>query len=137
MNLSLVLAGGPGSASAARAALEPLARDIGPDGFEELRLLVSELVTNAFEHGGAGPSDQIRLEVAVSAGGVRAEIADRGPGFKPGPSRHSPQDGDRGWGLVMVENVAARWGTKQGGRRVWFELDAPVRPATAAGAQAT
>jgi anti-sigma regulatory factor (Ser/Thr protein kinase) len=120
--LSLVLPGGPQAASEARSALRLLARELAPDLFQGLRLLVSELVTNSVKHGGAGPDDLIRLEVVASAGGVRAEVADLGPGFEvrpPAPARH----GEGGWGLVIVERVAARWGADEGGRRVWFDLE--------------
>src|SRR3954462_2252822 len=104
VTLSLALAGGPSAASAARAALGPLANDLAPRLFDELELLVSELVTNSFRHGGAGPDDWIRVDVLLSVDGVRAEIADVGPGFEPGEPPQVPRDGG-GWGLFMVEQL--------------------------------
>jgi anti-sigma regulatory factor (Ser/Thr protein kinase) len=120
--LSLVLPGGAHAASEARSALGVLARELGDGVLPGLRLLVSELVTNSVMHGGAGPNDPIRLEVAVSAGGVRAEVTDLGPGFTPPRQAPAPSE-PGGWGLVIVDRVAARWGAEQGGRVVWFELE--------------
>lgn len=129
--LSLVLPGGPRAAAEARSALGVLARELEPSLLPELRLLVSELVTNSVTHGQAGPDDPIRLEVAVSNGGVRVEVTDLGPGFTPSsPTTASQRLG--GWGLVFVDRISARWGTDQRGRCVWFELESNGRP-TASG----
>ena len=129
--LSLVLPGGPYAACEARSALGVLAREFPADLLEGLRLLVSELVTNSIEHGQAGPNDAIRLEVAVSGDCVRAEVADLGPGFEPQWPLPAPRDngGRGGWGLVIVDRLASRWGTDERGRRVWFELEPNGRPA--------
>jgi anti-sigma regulatory factor (Ser/Thr protein kinase) len=128
--LSLVLPGGPYAASEARSALGVLGREFQPDLLAGLRLLVSELVTNSIEHGQAGPDDAIRIEVAISNGCVRAEVADLGPGFEPRWPLPDPRDngGSGGWGLVILDRVASRWGTDERGRRVWFELEANGGP---------
>ena len=96
---------------------------------EELRrnlvLLTCELVNNSVLHGGAGERDVIEVEVHVTAAGLRAQVSDPGPGFAP-PVRDRPMDEPGGWGLVLLERMAERWGVERHGRTcVWFELVAP------------
>jgi len=85
-------------------------------------LLISEVVTNAVRHGRTGQADSVRLSVTQQSGRLRVEVEDPGPGVPlqdPGddPLRES------GWGLVMVDRLATRWGTATDPSRVWFELD--------------
>lgn len=88
----------------------------------DLRLLVSELFTNALMHGAPG---DIRMDVSREDGTVRIEVTDAGGG----PSRAAPRtpqlDGTGGFGLHVVEALASRWGTDHGPpTRVWAELRA-------------
>ncbi len=89
-----------------------------------LRLLVSEVVTNAIEH--AGSKGDIGLRVGLEAGTVRVEVVDSGGGFTP----RARQPGDplgSGWGLHFVDRLADRWGADADhGGRVWFEMPARV-----------
>ena len=85
-----------------------------------LRLLVSELVTNAVRH--VKSTQPVELAVRIGAGAVRVEVRDAGAGFEPGTPR--PRGADGGFGLFLVERMASRWGVDtQDGTRVWFELD--------------
>ena len=142
--------GGPEAAFEARSAVRLLRRLIGPEQLPLIELLVTELVSNSVKHGGAGPDDPVRLELVVSDEAVRVEVSDLGPGFTPPPQPAPTQDRVGGWGLVMIDRSASRWGIRHGGRCVWFELErngrtpthssngsdtAPVRAATN-GAQA-
>jgi anti-sigma regulatory factor (Ser/Thr protein kinase) len=92
-----------------------------------LRLLVSELVTNAVRHvvGAPGP---VVLAVQIGTREIRVEVHDRGDGFEPG--KPVPRGADGGFGLFLVERMASRWGVDvRDGTRVWFELDlAPGAP---------
>jgi anti-sigma regulatory factor (Ser/Thr protein kinase) len=124
--LSLRLAGGPRAPATARAALEALPGG----GLDEARahtarLLTSEIVTNSVRHGGSGDEDWIGFEVALSPSALRVEVADRGPGFTPDPAAPAPDD-PAGRGLFLVDQLADRWGSADGGTRVWFELDRPA-----------
>jgi anti-sigma regulatory factor (Ser/Thr protein kinase) len=103
----------------ARRALDDLADSLGPDVLPDLRLLVSELVSNSVKYGGEGP---VRLEVQVSAERVRAEIIDQGVGFTP-RARDADLDRVGGWGLHLTEQLTSRWGTHEGSTHVWFEID--------------
>lgn len=52
-----------------------------------LALLLSELVTNAVQHGGAGPEESVQVRVASSSERVRVEVFDPGSGGAPARDR--------------------------------------------------
>ena len=94
------------------------------DCFENVRLLVSELVTNSIRHAGLGPEDRIRLNVLVLDRLVRGEVHDPGPGFAVPETPEPRSDLGGGWGLYIVHNVSNRWGIKRNdGHCVWFEIE--------------
>jgi Histidine kinase-like ATPase domain len=106
----------------ARGALEPLAPAVDPAAFGHLRLLVTELVSNAVRHGTRETYAPIELSVVAAPHRVRAEVIDRGSGFTP-PARSEGDDQASGWGLHLVEQLSDRWGLQQNGRTVvWFEI---------------
>jgi|SRR5947209_10117418 len=117
--ISIQLPRSPKAPALARAALndldEELTASVGPD----VRLLVSELVTNSVKYGGDGP---VRLDVSAADGKVRAEIVDQGGGFVPRARDRGLEDVG-GWGLHLVESLTDRWGTYEGSTHVWFEID--------------
>jgi anti-sigma regulatory factor (Ser/Thr protein kinase) len=128
--LALVLAGGPEAAFEARSAVRLMHPLIGPELLPLIELLVSELVTNSVKHGGAGPDDPVRVELIVSDQVVRVEVSDLGPGFRPTPQPAPAPGRVGGWGLIMVDRSASRWGIRHGGRCVWFELERNGRSPT-------
>lgn len=92
-----------------------------------LRLVVSELVTNAIRHVPAEYADRIQVTVARTEGHLRVDVVDHGPGFMPTPCSDA-EDRVSGWGLSIVAQVATRWGVENDrgrGARVWFEMAAP------------
>lgn len=109
----------------ARAALDELEPPLEPSALIDLRLLVSEVVTNAVRHAGAAEGSQIVLVVEPGPDGVRVEVHDEGPGFTA-PAKPEPRaTGTSGWGLFLVERLARRWGVETGPRaHVWFVLGA-------------
>jgi anti-sigma regulatory factor (Ser/Thr protein kinase) len=109
--------------SLARRALADLDGRIDPTLLPDLRLLVTELITNSVKYGGDGP---VRLEVTATDERVRAEIIDQGAGFTP---RRRSDDLEKvgGWGLHLVEQLTAEWGTYEGSTHVWFEIDLGAR----------
>ena len=119
--LTLRVPGGPQAPSAARAALAELEPHLDPVAFWNARLLTSEIVTNSVRHARAGPEDWIGLDVALSADAVRVEVHDQGPGFSP-QLGNAHVDSVSGRGLLLVEELADRWGVREGGSRVWFEI---------------
>ena len=113
---------------AARRALDRLSRVVDVPVFDDVQLLVSELVTNGVRHAGQGPAGWVRLVVRWARNGVRVEVTDPGPGF--GKVREPTIYQESGWGLFLVEQVSTRWGVERSkAHTVWFEIDCPVRVA--------
>lgn len=116
------------SAAAARRAVDGLADRLGEDQLGDVRLLVSELVTNSLRHAELGADDLIVLGVHVDDRRVRVEVTDPGRGFEVVEPAADPEVLE-GWGLYFVATLADRWGVDQDhaddATRVWFELDRP------------
>jgi anti-sigma regulatory factor (Ser/Thr protein kinase) len=109
------------SVGVARRAIESLlaAADFDRDIVDAARVLVSELVTNALQHGQGTPL----LCMHHGTHRVRIEVADDGPTL----IALDADDGTTGYGLRLLEAFATRWGiesTRADGKKVWFELDA-------------
>lgn len=88
-------------------------------------LLLSELITNAVTHGAGNPI----LEIDLREQHLRITVTDIAPGT-PQIQRHGadPAGTGRGRGLLLVDELSARWGTRRylpTGKSVWFELDHP------------
>ncbi len=111
------------SAATARQAVGELSGDLPEDVLGDVRLLVSELVTNALRHANLRDDERTALAVGVTEQSVRVEVTDHGRGFEPTP-RKEGQDQASGWGLFLVERLAERWGVSRdrGEMKVWFEL---------------
>ena len=118
------LAPEPEVVTTARHALDQLTDLLPPEKLEDVRLVVSELVTNSILHARLSPDDQISLKVTVSDGAVRGSVCDPGPGFRI-PSKPGPRpDMSGGWGLPIVETISDRWGVERNSHVcVWFEID--------------
>jgi anti-sigma regulatory factor (Ser/Thr protein kinase) len=118
--LTLRLAGGPTAPARARTALGSLDPTLA-DLRDDVHLLVSELVSNSVLHAAA---THVELYATTDPAGVRIEVADPGPGFDESDRREPSLTGEGGFGLLIVDKVANRWGTaRNGSARVWFEID--------------
>ena len=122
--LAYELTGGPYAVTAARLALSELDELVEETLAFDIRLLVSELVTNSVRHAQIGPDDSIHLKVSVGDERVRVEVADGGPGFVPPPEPDPTAEDarDNGWGLFFVTQLADTWGVADGEGQVWFEI---------------
>jgi anti-sigma regulatory factor (Ser/Thr protein kinase) len=113
----------PEAAAEARHALDDLGGELPGGRMRDVRLLVSELVTNAVRHANLASEDVIELVVELADHKLRVEVHDPGGGFvpsapSPDPSRPS------GWGLYLVAELADRWGVDSHDTTlVWFEFD--------------
>lgn len=99
---------------------------------DDVVLLVSELVTNAVTHSGAGPRDFIGLIVSEAAGILSVEVTDPGSPLH-GPRVMEPDGEEHGRGLLIVEEMALGWGSSGGGeggaRTVWCAVRGDGLPA--------
>ena len=87
---------------------------------ETAALLVSELVSNAVRHAHASPVLKLGLEVSGTY--LRMEVLDANP--DPPLPRVPGALGESGFGFVLIEALADRWGvrTTAAGKAVWAEL---------------
>ncbi len=89
--IDLRLTPNPEAALAARHSLDRLEGHLLPEKLEDVRLVVSELVTNSVRHAGLSPDERISLAVVISDGSVRGRVCDPGPGFeKPSELSRGP-----------------------------------------------
>jgi anti-sigma regulatory factor (Ser/Thr protein kinase) len=121
----VLIAGGVDAPSRARRLIKDwLAAFLTPEQLRDAVLMASEVVTNAFVHGGADAAAPMRVEVAIRPGAVRVLVADpassgampvvKGPGI----------EAVGGLGLFIVDQLSARWGCSRGGETaVWFEVE--------------
>jgi len=116
--------GGPRAPERVRNWLQATANWLPDEVERNLLLLTCELVNNSVLHGDVDERQVIEIELRATDGGLRAQVTDPGPGFAPtGRTRDFDEPG--GWGLVLVERLAASWGVERDERtRVWFELAA-------------
>jgi anti-sigma regulatory factor (Ser/Thr protein kinase) len=108
----------------ARLALDHLERTVPETTLDDLRLLVSELVTNSLVHSGIEKDESVDLSVDACDGVVRVEVEDPGPGFACDEPRKPPPERTGGRGLLLVDLIASRWGVRcRPCTCVWFEID--------------
>jgi anti-sigma regulatory factor (Ser/Thr protein kinase) len=87
-------------------------------------LLVSELVTNSVLHAGQPAGSPVQIRAEMTNGAVRVEVEDGGNG-----TVRSRAPGRDGFGLHLVERLAASWGVNhEHGTHVWFELATGTAP---------
>jgi len=125
VGLARTLPADPRAAATARRSLLALRDVLPPQQFEDVRLVVSELVTNAVLHSGLALGDWIHLTVDLLQGHVRVEVTDGGWGFTGAPARSEEafQQRAHGYGLLLVERLADRWGVERGPETtVWAEI---------------
>jgi anti-sigma regulatory factor (Ser/Thr protein kinase) len=116
--------GGPRAPERVRSWLQATTHWLPAELESNLMLLTCELVNNSVLHGEVDERQVIEIELRATDNGLRAQVTDPGPGFAPtGRTRDFDEPG--GWGLVLVERLAASWGVERDDRtRVWFELAA-------------
>jgi anti-sigma regulatory factor (Ser/Thr protein kinase) len=116
------LAPAPAAATTARTEVtEALAAILGQRVLEDVRLLVTELITNSLRHGSLSPGDRVSVKASVDDDVVRIEVTDPGRNGEIAPRDPGPRGG--GYGLYLVEQLAKRWGVdRREGTTVWCEL---------------
>jgi anti-sigma regulatory factor (Ser/Thr protein kinase) len=88
---------------------------------DDVRLLLTELITNALRHAGLRPGDEIGVKAELTDDTVRLEVHDPG---RDGPiSQRAPDARDGGYGLFLVDSLTTEWGVeRRDGTTVWAEL---------------
>src|SRR5439155_19287157 len=99
--------------------------ELTPARQEDLRLLVSEIVTNSVRHRDVDDDGWIRLRIACGDGCVRVEVRNPGTSISFERSAKAGALRESGWGMYLLENLGDRWGVSSGRHVtcVWFELD--------------
>jgi two-component sensor histidine kinase len=112
----------PVEAERARGLVVEACGDLLPDVALTAQLLVSELFTNALDHG----TGLITLTVTRTPDELRAEVTDHSEG--EAALLAVSEDQDRGRGLLIVEGLAHAWGVDrhERGKSVWFSLGIPA-----------
>ncbi|MCW3016102.1 MAG: hypothetical protein JWO02_3194 [Solirubrobacterales bacterium] len=111
----------------ARSLVDALGMTLPVELKDDLRLLISEVVTNAVRHGTpAGEGSAIRVRIGLQGQRMRVEVHDRGPGFEHAP-RGPGSELDSGWGVHFVDELTDCWGAGHDGGAwvVWFEVRLP------------
>jgi anti-sigma regulatory factor (Ser/Thr protein kinase) len=114
----------------ARDALADVSLRIPRNTADDLRLLLTELVTNVVKHADLRDGETIDLNVRTQPEHVEALLSypfhgDFAPAIPFEP------DAESGFGLFLVDQVCDRWSMveTQGRMQAWFEVDLPHRNA--------
>ncbi|WP_030147408.1 MULTISPECIES: ATP-binding protein [unclassified Streptomyces] len=146
LEASVTLPSDPASVSAARAYVVGTLAEWGlpadTDASDTIRLIISELATNAVQHT-FGQSPTFRVDIALDRDEhLHLGVTDSHPRF---PRRlPAAVQQDNGRGLVIIRWLTAQYGgklrirpTREGGKTILVELPwtVPAQPVTAAGLQ--
>ncbi len=110
--------------SLAREAAVQLAPAVPGETLDDVRLVVSELVTNAVQHADLRREETIGLDLDV--GPEHVEVIVRYPEHREFERTLSLEPDElSGWGLFLVDRIADRWSVvaTQGFTEAWCELD--------------
>ena len=107
-----------GPAHARRIVAHELAPVVPKTLLDDIKLMVSELVTNGVRHGRRQPEAPITLDLRVGSD-VRCAVTNKGNGVPV----TAAVDGYASWGLRLIAALSERWGMERtrDGTRVWFE----------------
>lgn len=113
MTLKIALPRVPGIELVALQGLEHLAHHLGiaPEKVGEARIIVTEAIINAFEHGGPDTTE-VRVEFTMTADELTIFVRDSGRGFDPKTMVERPSVTDkgmpsrRGWGMKLMRSLS-------------------------------
>jgi anti-sigma regulatory factor (Ser/Thr protein kinase) len=116
--LEITLDSQPESVAQARRVTGQVIDGLDEQTLEDVRLIISELVTNAVKH---GPDGRVKVRLRREGKTISGEVEDEGT--SPFGLRRRVRLGpDGGLGLRLVDSLSDRWGIEAGTARVWFEL---------------
>lgn len=120
-HVSVELALEPKSAGRARAAISTLRPQSDASSFDDVRLMVSELVADALATEPRSPHALMTVEGQVLDGSTLVMVAFDGLALRLPANK--PEPAEVGWGVYLVRTLANRWGLTRanGSTYVWFE----------------
>lgn len=88
-------------------------------------LLVSELVSNAIQHG--APPVTLTIHLTAARDRVRVEVRDANPQLPPAAAQDHSTTGEHGRGLQIIQALATASGSQatdetNGSKTSWFDL---------------
>ncbi len=124
-SLDLQLPASTAAAASARRAVERCVF-VSPARRDDVKLVVTEMVSNAVRHSLLMDRAVITVRLARSAQHILVEVVDPGPCFDMPPASPTPGESEGGMGLFIVSQTAHRWGVEARPEacRVWAELRA-------------
>jgi anti-sigma regulatory factor (Ser/Thr protein kinase) len=128
MELKLILESTPEASARAREELRLLEGRIGERRLSDLLLVLTELITNSVKFG-PGMEIDVRLEIRDD-GSINGLVVDGGSGLVQIRDYSVTEPG--GFGLRIVDQLAADWGVRPRTSDVWFQLGGSVPDARVA-----
>ena len=128
-----LIVSGPTAIHDATSAARAFAREAGIDGTvaPRLAIVVEELVTNLFDHGGLANHDLVHVELAASNNEITLTICDEGEPFDPtwarGPHQIPARGGGAGIELVRAWATNTVYRTAAGQNQLTVTLPFTVR----------
>jgi hypothetical protein len=119
----------PESVRRAREAVTVFRDQLDEPTYNDLRLVVSELVADAVRVEVQGIHD-LSVMIEVGDGRTWASVSDGVGAFKLRSRR--PELGESGWGIHLARALARRWGTRYEATHcsIWIEMERPARALT-------
>jgi hypothetical protein len=112
----------PESAGRARAAIAPLRPHADASSFDDVRLLVSELVSDALLTEPQSGHGAINVEAQVLDGVTHVNV--RFDGLALRLPADKPEPAEAGWGIYLVKTLATSWGARREGGSTYVSFEA-------------
>ncbi|MGP4111483.1 ATP-binding protein [Streptomyces sp. 4N509B] len=97
---------------ARRAVVQALPPGLRPCLSDDVRLLTSELVANAVQHGSRRADDVVELVLWSADGHCWLAVSDTGAGLRTPTVTRPGADAETGRGLLLVDRLAAAWAAR-------------------------
>jgi Histidine kinase-like ATPase domain len=117
----------PESARRAREKLERFRDGLDEMSYEDLRLLVHELVVEVLNGEPDPRGKSIEMQARIRGDRIRVEMAEGNAAYRL--AARQPEPGDPGFGLHLVQMLADRWGMRLDRDRACVWLEIPLSPA--------
>ena len=120
-SLVLTVRPSPAMVGESRRAVTRFCHDLGlVEIVDDLSLLVSELMTNAYRHA----RQRITLHAIYDGDGVTVAVTDDNAGDHPVRVEAQDASSETGRGLQIVDALAGSWGitSRADGKSIWFRL---------------